>query len=297
MASTPTKEDTDGGGSDSRYALRMSESESARLPGLDKIERAFEIRDELRDLLEELLTAEKKYTRRSNMSEASAPTVWAEWTLDAVPDYTRSSLLMGDVIHNLRAAMDHAVWAITPTRIQTNNPLGVAFPLQRSAESFKKWLFKRKRWYGPTVVEVLDSQQPYHAGTDKLHPLHVLQHLSNTDKHRLLNVVANNAVQMSEVRVSPPPPGGVKSNVYEGIVEAGEVLARVEFARPADRGAVDLMPVFAFEQVFHYVDPTGAERWLQFGEAMNAVCPAVVEAVGFVASAHEKDLNDGWQQQ
>ncbi len=297
MASTPTGDDSGGGGSRSGYALRMSESESARLPGLDKIERAFEIRDELRDLLEELLTAEKKYSRRSNMSEASEPIVWAEWTLDEVPDYTRSSLLMGDVIHNLRAAMDHAVWAITPSRIQANNPREVEFPLRPSEASFEKWIGKRKKWYGPTVTKVFESQQPYHAGADKLHPLHVLQHLSNTDKHRLLNVVANNAVRMAEVRVSPAPPGGVKSNVYEGIVEAGGVLARVEFARPADRGAVDLMPVFAFEQVFHYVDPTGAERWLQLGEAMNAVCPAVVEAVGYVASAHDKDLNDGWQPQ
>lgn len=294
MASRPTGDDSGGRASRSRYALRMSES--ARLPGLDKIERAFEIRDELRDLLEELLTAEKKYSRRSNMSEASEPTVWAEWTLDEVPDYTRSSLLMGDVIHNLRAAMDHAVWAVTPPRIQANSPLDVAFPLQRSAESFKKWIGKRKKWYGPTVTKVLESQQPYHAGADKLHPLHVLQHLSNTDKHRLLNVVANNAVRMAEVRVSPSPPG-VKSSVYEGVVEAGGVLARVEFARPAGGGSIDLMPVFAFEQVFRYVDPTGAERWLQLGEAMNAVCPAVVEAVGYVASAHENDLGDGWHPQ
>ncbi|MBJ8341496.1 hypothetical protein JGU71_21645 [Antrihabitans sp. YC3-6] len=271
----------------------MSDDEGSNLAGLAKIRRAFQVRDELRDLLEKLLTADRKYTRRDNNSERYSRTVWAEWTLDEVPDYTQSSLLMGDTIHNLRAAMDHAVWAVTPSRIQGTCPRDVAFPLHTSEEGFKKWLRKRKTWYGPTVVEVLDSQQPYHAGTAKLHPLHILQYLSNTDKHQLLNVVANNAVAMSEVRVYPHPPGGVKSAVHEGVVSPGVVLARAEFIRPVDKSEVELVPTFAFEQVFRYIDPAGDERWLPLGDAMNQVCPAVVTAVGYIASAHEKDVNDG----
>jgi len=139
---------------------------SAKIAGLDKIERAFEIRDELRDVLEKLLLAEKKYTRNDNISETSARTVWAEWTLDEVPDYTRCALLMGDVIHNLRAAMDHAVWVITPERIQLSSPRDVAFPLHTTEQAFEKWLRNRRRWYGPTVVETIRSQQPFHAGGD-----------------------------------------------------------------------------------------------------------------------------------
>jgi hypothetical protein len=262
---------------------------SAKIPGLDKIERAFETRDELRDLLEKLLLAEKKYSRHDNISDTSARTVWAEWTLDEVPDYTRCALMIGDVIHNLRAAMDHAVWAITPERLQRSCPRDVAFPLYTSELAFEKWLKKRKSWYGPTVVEVIRSQQPFHAGDAKLHPLHILQFLSNTDKHQLLNVVANNQVDMGKVAVHPEPDGGVRSEMNDGIVEAGAVLARVEFARPARTGHVDVMPVFAFEQVFRYVTPSGDEIWLQLGEAMNQVCPAVVAAVGYLHSAHVKD--------
>jgi hypothetical protein len=81
--------------------VMRNSDKSARIAGLEKIERAFEIRDQLRDLLEELLLAEKKYTRNDNMSDTSARTVWAEWTLDEVPDYMRSALLMGDVIHKV----------------------------------------------------------------------------------------------------------------------------------------------------------------------------------------------------
>lgn len=106
--------------------------------------------------------------------------------------------------------MDHAVWAVTPPRIQTNNPLDVAFPLQRSVESFKKWIGERKKWYCLTVTKVFEAQQPYQADAE-LHPLHVLQHFSNTDKHKLSNLATNNAVRMAKVGVSPAPTGGVKS--------------------------------------------------------------------------------------
>ncbi|WP_228118069.1 hypothetical protein [Rhodococcus erythropolis] len=262
----------------------------ASMAGLKKIERAFEIRDELRDLLEEQLIADRKVTRRSNDKHGTSPTVWVEWIIDEVPDYTRASLLMGDVIHDLRAAMDHAMWSVTPERIQKNNPRDVAFPLHATKEGFDKWLRKRKSWYRTNVTDVLRVQQPYHAGVDALHPLHILQFLSNTDKHQLLNIVATSQVSLAEVTVDPRPTGEVRSFVNEGVLESGSVLARVEFARPAESRAVDLKPVFAYEQVFRYVGPAQNENWLQLGEAMNRICPAVVDSVGYIFAAHEKDF-------
>ena len=87
-----------------------------------KLERAFEIRDELRDLLEELLSAPREISRRDNNEERASPTVWVEWILDSIPDYTRAALLLGDVIHNLRAAMDHVIWAVTPRMYKMRAP-------------------------------------------------------------------------------------------------------------------------------------------------------------------------------
>lgn len=140
------------------------------------------------------------------------------------------------------------------------------------------------------MFEVLRYCQPFNAaGTGTLHPLHILQFLSNTDKHRLLNILAHNQVDMGGVRVDPEPPGGVRSEVNEGAVERGSILARVEFRRPPQEGAVDLKPVFAYEQVVRYVDQAGKENWLQVGDAMNAMGRDVVQAVGLLMSAHEHD--------
>lgn len=259
-----------------------------------KLEHGFAIRDRLRDVLAEQQAVERQYSRRDNRTDYASRTTWAEWALESDLDYTESALLMGDVVHNLRAALDHAVWAITPQHIRQKRPTEVAFPLRSTEKSYTTWAKKRRDWYGPTVFEVIRSNQPFNAaGTGKLHPLHILQFLSNTDKHQLLNIVANSQVDMGGVSVDPEPPDGVVSSVNQGVVAKGSVLARVEFARPENPGTTTIMlrPVFAFEQVFRYVDLDATENWLVVGDALNEIDPDVVEAVGHVLSAYAQDIS------
>jgi hypothetical protein len=256
-----------------------------------KLKHGFEIRDHLRDLLAKLGNVERPLRREDNARSRSRM-VQAQWVLEAVPDYTEAALLMGDFIHNLRAAMDYAVWAVTPQEVREATPTKVAFPLYSKPGRWTGWSKDRKNWYGPTVFKVLEGYQPFNAGDGQLHPPHILQFLSNTDKHQLLNIVATSQVDMGAVKVVPEPPGGVKSWVNNGVVEAGSVLARVEFMRPDEPDSVTLQPIFAYEQVFRYVDQNGDEHWLTVGDAMNAIGPQVVEAVGYVLSAHVKDSKD-----
>ncbi|KEF94941.1 hypothetical protein K883_05365 [Mycobacterium sp. TKK-01-0059] len=257
-----------------------------------KLEHGFAIRDRLRGALAEQQATERKYSRRDNRADHTSRTAWVEWVLESDLDYTEAALLMGDFLHNLRAALDHAMWAITPRHIQEARPTEVAFPLHSTEKRYTAWANKRQDWYGPTVFEVLKNSQPFKAvGTGKLHPLHILQFLSNTDKHQLLNIVANNQVDLGGVSVVPEPLGGVVSTINQGVVTRGSVLDRVEFTRPKHPGTVSitLMPVFAFEQVFRYVDQDAVENWLVVGDAMNEIGPDVVEAVGYVLSAHAHD--------
>jgi hypothetical protein len=149
-----------------------------------KLEHGFAIRDRLRDVLAEQQAVKREYSRRDNRTDYTSRTTWAEWVLESDLDYSKAALLMGDFVHNLRAALDHAVWAITPQHIQEARPTEVAFPLRITEKGYTAWAKKREEWYGPTVFEVLRSSQPFSAvGTGKLHPLHILQFLSNTDKH------------------------------------------------------------------------------------------------------------------
>jgi hypothetical protein len=112
----------------------------------------------------------------------------------------------------------------------------VSFPLYTSENQYLKRTHKRETWYGATVFEALRGSQPFNAGAGLLHPLHILQFLPNTDKHRLLNIVAHNQVNLGGVTVVPEPAGGVRSTVNDGVVWAGSLLARAEFARPKRNG-------------------------------------------------------------
>ncbi|MGB5796040.1 MAG: hypothetical protein WBH51_09655 [Mycolicibacter algericus] len=98
-----------------------------------KLTHSFAIRDRLRDVLAEQRAMERQYRRRDNSDEFTSRTAWTEWVLESDLNYTEAALLLGDLIHNLRAALDHAVWAITPVHLQEKRPTEVAFAL-RSTE-------------------------------------------------------------------------------------------------------------------------------------------------------------------
>ena len=77
-----------------------------------------------------------EYESRSNPSESSNPTVTMEWRVKrgSLPEYQHAALLLGDIVHNWRSALDHQLWAITPRREQRDRGRHVQFPIHpRSA--------------------------------------------------------------------------------------------------------------------------------------------------------------------
>ena len=97
------------------------------------------------------------------------------------------ALLVGEVVHQLRSALDHlanhlvVVAGNTPTRRTT-------FPvlLQRSTKPFAV-----EGGVGSIALAAIEQLQPYHrqSGADE-HPLAILQELWNADKHRRLSLTA-----------------------------------------------------------------------------------------------------------
>ena len=56
-----------------------------------KLKHGFALRDQLRDMLEELLTTPRQIPRRDNAREQRSLVVWAEWVLESTPDVARHS--------------------------------------------------------------------------------------------------------------------------------------------------------------------------------------------------------------
>jgi hypothetical protein len=108
----------------------------------------------------------------------------------APPDHW--PLLAGEAIHNLRSALDHAVWqAWRDVKTNTGDGGHTQFVICDSPGDFKKANWHLEGVPAP-VRAIVERAQPYNrwpqAPTQE--PLAVLRALSNADKHRTLAIVA-----------------------------------------------------------------------------------------------------------
>jgi hypothetical protein len=154
--------------------------------------------------------------------------------------------ILGDVLHNLRSALDLLAWALVEKDggvPQTDGP-NTQFPIWDEAIAHvKKATLKAhevpvrrvtiKGGVLPETEAVLESVQPYNRSEDPtLHPLSVLAHLSNIDKHRFLHPVAGRFTDMS-ARIRRKSDWSVLSEESAvGVFEHGAVAAVI----PVDPG-------------------------------------------------------------
>lgn len=112
--------------------------------------------------------------------------------------FLRASLILGDTIQSLRGALDHLVYALADWRRQGNivNPDQTQFPICDNPTNFNSQANRYLKEIHPLHVAVIERFQTYNAldlistgSGPSLHPFGLLRDLSNTDKHRILNVV------------------------------------------------------------------------------------------------------------
>ncbi|HEX6204497.1 MAG TPA: hypothetical protein VFZ29_01640 [Solirubrobacterales bacterium] len=103
---------------------------------------------------------------------------------DPVPDSL--SLISGDVIHNLRSALDHLIWQLVVANGGEPNDK-TAFPIWQSETKYKSGRPGYAKGISKAALKILDGLKPYEGGNDALWRLHKLDII---DKHRLLLTVA-----------------------------------------------------------------------------------------------------------
>lgn len=198
----------------------------------------------------------------------------------------------GDVIHNWRCALDHQLWAITPESEQAKRGHQVQFPIHQQKAKYHRWLAQWRAFYGEKVLAVIDDAQPCNVPDGKIHPLGLLQTLSNQDKHRVPTVMGHVAVDVAPVVVEPEPAGGVEATLWTGPVEDDTVLATIRFARPIGDGGHEVVvrPTFAFDQQVRVYDPvSGADEWHALGDLTNAIGSTVLKVVAHLYNADRLD--------
>jgi hypothetical protein len=100
-------------------------------------------------------------------------------------------LILGEIIHDLRSALDQLAWQLAiqhtqPSELASRKAMNaIQFPISSSEDSFRT--HRAMRYFGKDAAAQIDVLQPYHnVGSPLINPLAVVQELSNTDKHQVL---------------------------------------------------------------------------------------------------------------
>lgn len=113
------------------------------------------------------------------------------------------SLILGDVLSNLRAALDHMTWAIAcqstaPAELwEDNRARQIGFPVARTKEQFPK--LNVLKFLDQRSIDLLEQFQPYHR-TDVGRAIERLDTFNNIDKHRLIHA-AGGLIDFSDIHV------------------------------------------------------------------------------------------------
>ena len=103
-------------------------------------------------------------------------------------------LMIGEIVHNLRGALDHLVWDLAILELgaepidANGRPLRIQFPICEDKARWKSSGFDRMIAPLNAVHRALiEGRQPYNGWNGpRKHPLLVLEGVSNADKHRKL---------------------------------------------------------------------------------------------------------------
>jgi hypothetical protein len=146
------------------------------------------------------------------------------------------AVIVGDIVHNLRSALDHLASRLSSKRERDR----AAFPIywspifdhdENTGEYFDRFEKAREAWrtitagIPPEPMAIIEGLQPYRLPVDqrRYDPLAVLRALDNIDKHQQLTVISPRMSNV-HVRFSPNNWGG-------GLVYIGE-------HEPMENGAV-----------------------------------------------------------
>ena len=199
------------------------------------------------------------------------------------------SVVAGEAVHNLRSALDHAVYALSAPQPDGKPLDGTEFPIfvdKPKFESVKRGggLYKA-RGLSVEALAVVESVQPFHHGKDPTsHPLWVLQELSNVDKHRLLYATGT-VLGTGNFKLNPT--GGVRIKSFK-IRDAGPVKDGAKIALwsgdlpPGSEGQVTVEGDIAYGVAF---DEDGPAKGEPIQRSFDLLGPSVASILRMLGEA------------
>lgn len=152
------------------------------------------------------------------------------------PQGLRWSLLAGEVLFNLRCALDHLVYFLATTDSRQDPPADadkLMFPIATSVQRYQSTL-GRGQLNGISDVhkDFVRSNQPYiKSFPPESSPLFALHYLNNIDKHRHLHISVFSVVK-AEADLNGLPPGVTKVSINEEPLQREDWIISFQTSRP-----------------------------------------------------------------
>lgn len=151
------------------------------------------------------------------------------------PAPIRLGVILGDVIHNARSALDHLVWQLVLANDQTPRAGagGNMWPIVLEEKDWKAAVKVRLDGVGTTQQAIIQGVQPYNEGrrAQSTSPA-IINVLSNTDKHQVVHATAALIIDPGEeakFSIRRGPGRIIRSEVkHGGRFEHGAALLRTE---------------------------------------------------------------------
>jgi hypothetical protein len=202
--------------------------------------------------------------------------------VNSEPQIIRWSLIVADIFHNLRCALDHLVWAIAvhedPCLISTNDAV-LAFPIWDTRPNSNDR--RRIERLSDPVRTVVESMQPHARPqtTFPLHPLSILRNIDNANKHKLLKlVVASTAfgnIKGTYLRQEHEHPGEFTLNTGE--IKGDTEIVVTTFSAPHPEMVYEYGIALIIAIPHPSATPAGGDR-----DDYAALCDAIIAEVKLV---------------
>lgn len=104
-------------------------------------------------------------------------------------------LIAGDVIHNVRSALDHLMWHLALVGSPGIDPGRIEFPIAKDQATYETNRATKVKGLSPEAVEAIDRLKPYHGGTEAFWRIHELDII---DKHRVILTIERDVILVGD---------------------------------------------------------------------------------------------------
>jgi hypothetical protein len=186
----------------------------------------------------------------------------------------RFAVIIGEIVHHLRSALDHLVWPLVLANHATPHNRN-EFPVCGDWREFVTPQTKRKiQGVSVSAAALIESAQPYQRGAAfSDDPLWILHGMDITDKHRLL-VVTKSKVSLPSLYVNRFPEDFSITSFTDSATLSSNASAELAVIRPV---SFDPQMKVSTHVVFEIVFP-------EFGSAKDkAVIPSLAQLSRFTS--------------